>query len=118
MKLRSEGITKWSEVAAQIPGRIGKQCRDRWYNQLDPSISKNPWTEEEDNILLKAHKKYGNHWTEITKELVGMKHLIIPGRSDNAVKNHWNSSIKRRMNQGMLPNDYDSSILSKRNMVL
>ena len=45
------GITKWSEIAARIPGRIGKQCRERWFNHLDPDIKKGGWSVEEDRIL-------------------------------------------------------------------
>ena len=42
--------------------RTGKQCRERWFNHLDPSISKEPWTEEEETILFKTHKIEGNKW--------------------------------------------------------
>ena len=46
-----QGVTKWSEIAARIPGRIGKQCRERWFNHLDPAIKKGGWSVEEDRIL-------------------------------------------------------------------
>ena len=46
-----QGISKWSEIAARIPGRIGKQCRERWFNHLDPAIKKGGWSAEEDRIL-------------------------------------------------------------------
>jgi hypothetical protein len=45
----------------------GKQCRERWHNQLDPNIKKEGWSEEEDRILLQAHTELGNHWVEISK---------------------------------------------------
>ena len=48
------GISKWSEIAERIEGRIGKQCRERWFNHLDPNIKKGPWTDEEDRILIEA----------------------------------------------------------------
>lgn len=64
-------MTKWSEISSLLPGRLGKQCRDRWYNQLDPTLNREPWTEEEDNILLKLHEKLGNRWIEISRQLPG-----------------------------------------------
>lgn len=63
------------------------KCRERWHNQLDPSINKTAWTEEEEAILLAAHNQVQNHWAEIAKRL--------PGRTDNAIKNHWNSAKRR-----------------------
>lgn len=53
------GIVKWSEIAAQIPGRIGKQCRERWFNHLDPTIKKGNWTPEEDKILEEQQARIG-----------------------------------------------------------
>lgn len=83
------GITKWSEIAQRIPGRIGKQCRERWYNHLDPSINKNSWTEEEDEQLRQAVNIVGTRWIEVSK--------LLKGRSENACKNRWNSAARRRV---------------------
>lgn len=45
---------KWSDVAELLPGRLGKQCRERWFNHLDPSVKKTPWSPREDEILFNA----------------------------------------------------------------
>ncbi|KAM7508683.1 hypothetical protein LguiA_019136 [Lonicera macranthoides] len=66
-----QGNKKWSQIAQQLPGRIGKQCRERWYNHLNPGINKAPWTKEEEESLIKAHRIYGNKWAEISKFLKG-----------------------------------------------
>ncbi|XP_042035727.1 transcription factor MYB3R-1-like isoform X2 [Salvia splendens] len=87
------GPKKWSSIAQHLPGRIGKQCRERWHNHLNPNINKEAWTQEEELALICAHQIYGNKWAELSK--------FLPGRSDNAIKNHWNSSVKKKLNMYM-----------------
>lgn len=88
-KYEGEGINKikWADVASALPGRLGKQARERWYNHLDPNLSKSFWLPHEDDKLRELQKSLGNRWSEIAKQ--------IPGRSENSVKNRWNSHLRK-----------------------
>lgn len=85
-KVNSLANVKWSEIAQRLHGRIGKQCRERYLNYLDASIKRTEWTEEEDRILFEIQRVIGNRWCEIAK--------VLPGRSENNVKNRYNSKIR------------------------
>ena len=97
------GAEKWSFISSHFPERIGKQCRERWFNHLCPTVNKTAWSKEEEWILFILHNKIGNKWSQLCK--------YLPGRTDNTIKNHWNSTMKKRIEQ--LQIEYDNMIKDK-----
>eukprot|EP01036_Dinobryon_divergens_P035893 gene35893-46597_t len=73
---------KWSKIASKLGiNRTGKQCRERFKNNLCPKLKKGDWTSAEDRIVIEMTKILGKHWTRIAN--------LLPGKSGNAVKNRW-----------------------------
>ena len=98
--VQTHGTRNWTKLAALLPGRIGKQCRERWRNHLDPSNNKSPWTPEEDAMLIKYHEMYGNQWVKIAG--------LMKGRSDNSIKNRWNSTLRKNGQQSQANNNINN----------
>ncbi|GAA0184362.1 hypothetical protein LIER_31650 [Lithospermum erythrorhizon] len=90
----------WSSVP-KLAGlqRCGKSCRLRWINYLRPDLKRGAFSQEEENLIIELHEVLGNKWSQIAVQL--------PGRTDNEIKNLWNSSIKKKLGQrGIDPNTH------------
>ncbi|KAG2491470.1 hypothetical protein HYH03_010255 [Edaphochlamys debaryana] len=83
----TEGIN-WVEVAKHVPTRTGKQCREKWRNDLRPDISKEPWSSREEYIVCRIHCQVGNQWADIGR--------FLPGRAENSIKNHYNATLRSK----------------------
>ncbi|KAK6920714.1 SANT/Myb domain, partial [Dillenia turbinata] len=88
--IRAHGKGRWNQVA-KFTGlkRCGKSCRLRWINYLSPTVKKGDFSEEEDDLIIRLHNLLGNRWSLIAGR--------VPGRTDNQVKNHWNSHLSKKL---------------------
>ncbi|CAN6724432.1 unnamed protein product [Malus baccata var. baccata] len=90
----------WSSVP-KLAGlqRCGKSCRLRWINYLRPDLKRGPFSQQEENLIIELHAVLGNRWSQIAAQL--------PGRTDNEIKNLWNSCIKKKLRlRGIDPNTH------------
>ena len=84
-----KGPQYWNNIAESLENRTGKQCRERWHNQLDPSLKRMNWSNAEEWILFLLQRRSPNKWSEFVGNLYG--------RSDNAIKNYWNTALSHRV---------------------
>lgn len=87
--MEKHGAEKWSFISSFFPERVGKQCRERWFNHLNPDVKKSTWLKEEEWILFLKHNEFGNKWSKLCQ--------YLPGRTDNTIKNHWNSTMQKKI---------------------
>ncbi|TKY47422.1 Transcription repressor MYB4 [Spatholobus suberectus] len=98
--IRAHGAGRWCSLpkAAGLH-RCGKSCRLRWTNYLRPNIKRGNFAQDEEDLIIKLHALLGNRWSLIAGRL--------PGRTDNEVKNYWNSHIRRKLiKMGIDPNNH------------
>ncbi|KAJ8543477.1 hypothetical protein K7X08_006000 [Anisodus acutangulus] len=95
------GCWNWRQLPKYAGlARCGKSCRLRWMNYLRPNVKRGNYTKEEDEIILKLHAQLGNKWSAIAAH--------FPGRSDNEIKNHWHTALKKRANYASISSDESS----------
>ncbi|XVF51775.1 hypothetical protein PTKIN_Ptkin04bG0211800 [Pterospermum kingtungense] len=86
------GAKRWKTIAIKAGlNRCGKSCRLRWLNYLRPNIKRGNISDEEEDLIVRLHKLLGNRWSLIAGRL--------PGRTDNEIKNYWNSHLSKKINQ-------------------
>ncbi|BAU01442.1 hypothetical protein LR48_Vigan10g230400 [Vigna angularis] len=105
----TKGQGCWSDIARNAGlQRCGKSCRLRWINYLRPDLKRGAFSPQEEELIIHLHSLLGNRWSQIAARL--------PGRTDNEIKNFWNSTLKKRLkmsssniNNTSSPNNSDSS---------
>ncbi|OHT08689.1 hypothetical protein TRFO_04752 [Tritrichomonas foetus] len=77
---------QWNEIARSIPGKTGRQCRERYQHYLSPNLSRHPWARWEDELIISLYRRYGPNWATIATHFNGR-------RTNNNIKNRWNNHL-------------------------
>jgi hypothetical protein len=86
--------TNWPLIASKMSGRNAQQCRGRWFNRLDLDLNHEPWTPEEDALLLQTFTEFGSKWTQSAK--------FLPGRTDTHCRNRV-TRIQKKQQSNPIP---------------
>jgi hypothetical protein len=84
------GENNWSQIASQMPNRNQRQCRERWFNYLSPTVRNVPWTDQEDALLLQKVAEQGHQWHRLA--------TLFPLRTDINIKNRYHV-LNRKMSK-------------------
>ncbi|XP_077224935.1 transcription factor WER-like [Tasmannia lanceolata] len=106
--IRVHETGRWNRIAKRTGlKRCGKSCRLRWMNYLCPNVKRGEFSEEEDDLIIRLHNLLGNRWSLIAGR--------VPGRTDNQVKNHWNTHLSKKLGIRKKKRDMgpDSMVLSQ-----
>lgn len=85
--IKQYGSNDWIHISELMKTRNPRQCRERWNNYLNPNLRDDPWTIEEDKLLVDKYREFGTHWAKIAKFFVH--------RSDNSIRNRWQLLLRQ-----------------------
>lgn len=91
------GRKSWDFIASLLPGRTGRQCRERYRNYLLPGTCYGQWTHDEDILLNLKYQEIGPHWSKMTH--------FFKGRSANSIKNRWNCCVCKMPQSSLIPKE-------------
>ncbi|KAK1261266.1 Transcription factor GAMYB [Acorus gramineus] len=101
--VNKHGEGNWNAVQRNAGlSRCGKSCRLRWANHLRPNLKKGPFSPDEERTIVQLHAQHGNKWAKMAS--------LMPGRTDNEIKNYWNTRMKRLQRAGLNPPNFGRQV--------